>query len=307
MSNEPNSAAERSARGSGPAARWAEEPWGAVFVLYRPDLPAVERSLAVVRELGGSPLLVDNTPESAADPAWAAARGAELIFNGNRDGIAGALEEGFRWAESRGLPWLLTMDQDSVVRKEWLGPLLLWRGRLPGDAAILSADHVVDVEAFGLDCPEEMSLRRLRDTMTSGNLVRVEAWRNSPGFDRSLFIDQVDHDFCLKLGKAGYTVWRLVGAKMRHPLGAMTFHRVFGFRVHACHHSPSRWHTISRNLPRVALRHCLRYPKFACREVVHYAEMFLAMLVFEEDRPAKLRAAARGFRDLLLGRSGAPR
>ena len=111
----------------------------------------------------------------------------------------------------------------------------------------------------------------------------------------------------LRLGRAGFTVWRLVGAKMRHPLGAMTFHRILGLRVHACHHSPARWRTMSRNVPRVVLRHCLRYPKFSCREVVHYAEMFFAMLAFEEDRPAKIRAAALGIRDFLLGRTGAPR
>ncbi len=287
--------------------RWAEEPWGAVFVLYRPDLGTVERHVAVVREAGGAVLLVDNTPEPAVDSAWAAARGAELLFNGNRDGIAGALDEGCAWAGAKGLPWLLTMDQDSVVREEWLLPLLAARDRVPRDAGILAADHVVDVEAFGLDCPEEKRLRRLRDTMTSGNLVRIDAWRAVGGFDRSLFIDQVDHDFCLRLGRAGFTVWRLTGAKMRHPLGAMTFHRILGIRVHACHHSPARWRTMSRNVPRVALRHCLRYPKFSCREAVHYAEMLLAMLVFEEERPAKIRAAALGIRDFLLGRTGAPR
>ena len=286
---------------------WGTDPWMAVFVLYRPDMDAVERNLAVVRSLGGAALLVDNTPEPAMDASWALARGAEFLFNGNRDGIAGALEEGFLLAESRGTPWVLTMDQDSEVRSEWLEPLLRERARLPEDAGILSADHVVDVAKDGLDCSGEKRLRRMRDVMASGNLVRTAAWKAVGGFDRSLFIDQVDHDFCLRLGKAGFSVWRLVGARMRHPLGAATCHEICGLCLRSYHRPPVRWYTISRNFPRVAARHCLRYPKFACREVVHYAEMFLAMLVFEEDRPAKLRAAARGFRDLLLGRSGAPR
>lgn len=289
------------------AARRAEEPWGAAFVLYRPDRDAVERNLAVVRELGGTVLLVDNTPEPAVEPAWAAARGAELLFNGNRDGIAGALEEGCRWALSGGLRWLLTMDQDSDVREEWLVPLLRARALLPEDAAILSAEHAVDEAAFDAPRAGGTRLRRLRVVMTSGNLLRVEAWRNSPGFDRSLFIDQVDHDFCLKLGRAGFTIWRLDGAKMRHPLGETRKVRFLGRDLSVHSHPPFRWRTIARNVPRVAFRHFLFAPGFAVRELRTLFEMFSLMLLFEDERLAKAAEAARGFRDLLLGRSGEPR
>lgn len=305
MTNGPQSA---NARGECPGTdteRRADAPWGAVFVLWRPDLSAVERNIAVVRELGGRILLADNTPSPAVDFAWASNRGAELLFNGNRDGIAGALEEACRWAESRNLPWLLTMDQDSEVSPDWLCPLLASRAALPADAALVVPEHVTDSSRDFRSGPS-FELGRIRDAMASGNLLRLEAWRAVGGFDRTLFIDQVDHDFCLRLGCAGFSVWRLYGAKMRHPLGEGRRVRFLGRSVLVLSHPAFRWRTIARNVPRVSLRHLLREPGFAFREVSTLCKTFVLMLLFENDRRAKTFAGARGFLDFLRGRSGAP-
>lgn len=281
--------------------------FGALFVLFHPDLASVSRNVGVARSLGARVLLVDNTPEPVVDEGWALRNGCALIHNGNRDGIAGALERGFAWAERQGLEWLLTMDQDSEVARDWLALLLEAVPGLDPKTALVSAEHVTDVRTFGAECVSRPVLTPVRDTMTSGNLVRVASWKEVGGFDRSLFIDQVDHDFCLRLHDAGWDLFELRGAKMPHPLGDVTVHRLFWKKYHqVSNHSAFRRYTITRNRLRMIFRHCLRHPRFAARESLHFWTELLCILLYEKEKARKARMTLLGARDFMLRRWGGP-
>jgi rhamnosyltransferase len=47
--------------------------------------------------------------------------------------------------------------------------------------------------------------------MTSGCLTNLAIWDESGGFSDELFIDEVDHDYCLNVRRHGYRVVRLAG------------------------------------------------------------------------------------------------
>lgn len=62
--------------------------------------------------------------------------------------------------------------------------------------------------------------------MSSGCLIPRTTFNKVPSFDDDLFIDLVDHDFCLKVKKAGLEVLVVVDAQMGHSLGKVKCHRL---------------------------------------------------------------------------------
>ena len=279
--------------------------WGAFVVLYGPDLLIVARNAAALREAGARVLLVDNTPFRAMSDEWCDDRLCDVIRNGNRDGVAGAFEEGFLWAEREGLEWLLVLDQSSRVDPGWLLPLLDAASSAPDSAALFCPEHVEGKAVPS--APEGIVRVRERAVAANGNLVRVAAWKAVGGFDRSLFIDRVDQDFCLKLGCAGWSVIRLMGARMARPAGGATFHRFFWRRrQRVANLPPARWYTTTRNRIRVAGRYLFRRPEVAWLEFVHFLREYFCMLLFEDSKAAKVAAVCRALVDCVSWRGGAP-
>lgn len=280
--------------------------WGAFAVLYGPDLLTVARNVAALREAGARVLLVDNTPFRAMSDEWCDDRLCDVVRNGNRDGVAGAFEEGFLWAEREGLEWVLILDQSSRVDASWLLPLLDAASTAPDSAALFCPEHVEGRKAVPAG-PERIRRVRERAVAANGNLVRVAAWKAVGGFDRALFIDRVDQDFCLKLGCAGYGVFRLMGAKMVRPPGGATFHRFFWRRrQRVANLPPARWYTTTRNRIRVAGRYLFRRPEVAWSEFVHFLREYFCMLLFEDSKTAKIEAVCHALVDCVSGRGGAP-
>ena len=60
--------------------------------------------------------------------------------------------------------------------------------------------------------------------MTSGNLVNLDAFRQVGPFMDELFIDSVDHEYCIRLQINGYKVIQLNGVLLEHTLGERRKH-----------------------------------------------------------------------------------
>lgn len=281
--------------------------WGALFVLYFSDFQAVLERAERVVAAGGMVLLVDNTPEPQ-DLRSLPQGFFDYLHNKNEGGIAGALNRGAEWGERKGLEWLLTMDQDSSVELEWLEPLLKATAHVDQRCALLTPFHNTKTHPLPLiHNGEKEKIVPIRDAMSSGNLIRLSAWRAVGGFDERLFIDQVDHDFSLRLLDSKWWIGLLPSAVMQHPLGNVTFHKLpWRKRQPVSNHSPLRRYTITRNRLFVVCRHALRHPRFALRELLHLWNETLCLLLFEKERKLKLQMVFYGVRDFLLRRWGAP-
>jgi rhamnosyltransferase len=146
--------------------------------------------------------------------------------------------------------------------------------------------------------------RSLRSTITSGSLVRCEVLRRVGLFEERLFIDFVDHEFCLRLRRHGWLVVEAADVVLAHSMGSSQVRSVLGRRMVFTHHSPLRRYYITRNQLEVSARNLWFDPRWACRHLLHLAFGSVVVVLFEEQRLAKLQAVLRGVFDFATRRFG---
>jgi rhamnosyltransferase len=270
----------------------------AAVVTHHPG-PYLAYNLQALHRQGADVLVIDNgSPDLAA--VQRAAGACELLSNRTNLGIAAALNQAARAAQAGAYAWLATFDQDSHVPDGALAELVAIYNAHPDREriAILAMSHRDRAWGQGYrrgsDVLEEHGgWRSLRATITSGSLVRVGVFDRVGLFDERLFIDGVDHDFCLRCRRAGLLV--IEGSPvLEHSLGAVTKHRLLGRTIACTNHSPDRRYYITRNSLELSRRHSRADPSWALRNLAHVIDSSLGTLLFEDRRPAKAAAMIQG-------------
>lgn len=246
---------------------------GQVFVVDNSTPPA----LRVHNELGGNPRI-------------------SLIVPGKNIGIAAALNLAASAALKAGYDWLLTMDQDSRFHGKNLGDLV-------DSLAFVdtSTTGIVCARYADKDCYVEMRGHRfnaLLVTITSGSLLNLKAYGTTGPFLEKLFVDQVDHEYCLRLKRHGFKVLQAKGVVMDHRLGRPQY--FLGSCV--SHHPPFRRYYMTRNRFYVANLYRKTNPKFYWVEMARNAFEMLKILLAEKEKNRKLKAALTGYMDYRKGR-----
>jgi rhamnosyltransferase len=208
-----------------------------VVVLYEPKSEFLDNAFYLSRFVEKL-YLVDNSESRV----WGAKQrdfiasspNVEYIPFGGNKGVAYALNFGAQKALSEGANWLLTMDQDSAFVENGLPVLVDFAQRCdPKRVGIVSPVHWVS-GICPLPCEEVVEVLV---TMTSGNLVSLQAYKEVGGWREDFFIDSVDHEFCLRLQKRGFKVICYRASVLRHNLGKITRHRFLGREFCATNHN----------------------------------------------------------------------
>lgn len=215
---------------------------------------------------------------------------------GENRGVGYALNRGVERARQMGFAWLLTMDQDSVVDS---GLIRAYAAAIARDPSLVCLSPRIVAGAGA----EEAASRVVAYAITSGNLVRGSLFNEIGLYDEGFFVDCIDFDFCLRLRRAGYVVYRESQATMQHQLGEVMTVPTLAGRFYA-RHSPVRRYYMSRNFMYLMERYLARFPAFIVKLAVSY--LILAVFIgFLDTRPlASYRAAAHGVRDWMFRRLG---
>lgn len=278
------------------------------MVTYHPDADLPGRIARIAGQVSRV-YVVDNASGDAARRMLAGiARAdprAEPILLDTNEGVGAALNRACERAIADGFGWIVTLDQDSLVEPSLVADLASIRAEHPRpDAVLLVAAGYVLGDAR-LDAPP--GGRRWIETptaITSGSLVSLEAYRRVGPFREDYFIDSVDDEFCLRLRRDGGIVLRAVAPLMRHSLGKGRRHRILGREVTVSHHPAFRRYYMMRNQVLTLRAYGLREPRWAVLQLLRMARNVAALLLLEEDRRTKLRAACAGLWDGLRGRAG---
>lgn len=283
----------------------------AVVVTYEPgsDLAC---HLAALRSQVDSVIVIDNGSKDRASIARAVqATACHLIVNPHNLGVAAALSQAARLAQTESSAWLATFDQDSLIPPGAIDSLLALYERHPqrekiGILAMGHRDRATGRDYHhGLDIlVESGDWRAVRSTITSGSLVRVGLFNQVGLFDDALFIDAVDHEFCLRVRKHGWLVIEGRHQVLEHSIGDATEHYLLGRRIVCTHHSPLRRYYMTRNQLEVCGRNLLVDPVWAGKGVLQFAASSIAALLYERDKLAKLRAMCSGVAHFALRRFG---
>ena len=235
----------------------------AVVVTWHPDTATLGAMLQKLLPQVGALVLVDNASD---DPAIAelCARDRRITFmpQDTNLGLAAAFNHGIAWARAHDFQYVLLMDQDSLPADTMVAEL--WRAstelaphqRIAAVGPRFHDEHEQRDAPFvrirfpfnrklhcGAGCPERV---RCDFLISSGTLIPLEALATIGGMDESLFIDNVDMDWCFRARAEGFALYGVCAAHMEHRLGDAR-RRLPGAPRGVIVHAPQRLFFIMRN------------------------------------------------------------
>ncbi len=218
-----------------------------------------------------------------------------FIANKNNLGIARALNIAADQAIRDGYDFLLTMDQDSEVTPGMIKTLLdCLETSNPSSVGILSP---VQVYTSYKKKSSDKPCGDILTTMTSGNLLNLKAYRAIGPFLDKLFIDYVDHEYCMRLKINGFRIIQANNAVLNHPLGSVTEYQLLWKRFALGNHPPLRRYYITRNKFYLYDHYKKFFPDYFRPFFKYLAYEVVTILLYENDKLDKLRMILKGFLD----------
>lgn len=209
---------------------------GAVMVLYAPDLDVTDKAIEAILPQVDLLCIVDNTPGADLSARFTDNRIHYIAMSGN-SGIAAAQNRGTRWLLDRGVDFLVYTDQDSETRPDTIARLmhgytiLTDGGVKVGLAGTLPVNRETGepyrLSARRIDSPNDLrripgaeGISEYYSAISSISLIPRRAMLDNGGFDESLFIDGVDHEWCWRAWHThAYRTFIVRDAVIDHCLG----------------------------------------------------------------------------------------
>ena len=271
------------------------------IVTYEPNVQRLRENLSsmLTNKSAGCIIIVDN--HSSCQDILPQVTDEKIryviIRNSDNMGIAHALNQICEEAVKLDFEWVVTLDQDSVMQPGMLDNLT----------------HYTQQTDIGIICPriEDRNLGRLHAKniqgteyinycITSGNLVRLEAWKKVGGFSEELFLDGVDFDFCIKLHNNSFRILRVNDVYLTHEVGhgrriSLPFHH----QISILNHSPLRLYYITRNYLYIGKKYHRRW--YWTWEVL---KRILIVICYESNKRQKLQYIITGIQHFRKDRIG---
>ncbi len=278
-------------------------PIAAVVVLYQPKKYIFD-NIQSYYDFVELVIVIDNSemPDDKIKEWLASKNKIHTVINGSNLGIGKALNFGCEIAISKGFQWILTMDQDSSFSSDMMGCYLECFEQLDDTEtiAVISPIHIPSTIY-----PEHPCIaKETTHVMTSGNLLNLAAYQCIGGFNESLFIDEVDHDYCLKARLKQYRVVEMPHIHLAHELGEEVEIRKNGLSIKTRTHSPLRFYYITRNRLYIWRRYFKHFPSTEPIGLPNIVKPLLFALLYHDQKPRRLYHIGRGIFHFLIGRYG---
>lgn len=232
-------------------------------------------------------------------------QGVYPIVNAANFGLATALNQGIALAfDQLNVDYVTLLDQDSVPDDTL--PLALaseWEG-FPKNAVACIGPMLKDRKDLSATYAQndlEFSGRIPLTIPTSGTLIPRQAWRDIGPMLDSLFIDGIDHEWCLRATHKGYQIRLSLTVTMVHDMGDASM-KVLG-RYKPIHRSPIRHYFIVRNALFLASLDYLPL-KWRLVELAKTVRRIGVYLWVSSDRPKSFKLICRAMADGLRGHLG---
>lgn len=220
----------------------------AVVILYNPEetlLSNINTYYAYVNKI----YVFDNTESPLNKLDFSVYPKIELYSVGKNRGLAETLNIAADRAIEEGYEWLLTMDQDSYFTQSAFDNYI---------HCFSEFDHKSKVGVFGpvfrdkdTGCVPSCESKEVDILITSGALLNLKIFNKIGRFDEALFIDSVDHDYCIRTKLAGYSIIQFSTTCMLHELGKVvrrsSIKTLFLVKKEKKLHSPLRCYYMFRN------------------------------------------------------------
>jgi rhamnosyltransferase len=246
-------------------------------------------------------VIVDNTPEEGTPPPrrklFHDTEKVTLIENRSNLGISKALNQGLEYALTKGYEWILTLDQDTQCYPDMVDTLIEVSQACKSKPAVIGGNYR-DPRNNGSFVPTEgtESFLEQKTVITSGCLIDAGTAASIGGFREDYFIDQVDHEFCLRMRARGRKIAISRKIVMNHSVGIAGGVRVPFLGV-LPNHPPLRKYYIARNSVVTMATYWRHEPAWCMRRLTRLLLGLGLMALLEEQRIDKVRAFAGGVVD----------
>lgn len=203
--------------------RGEQERICAVVTAYFPDAAFGQRLAHVLPQVDAL-VVIDNTPGGGCtkrlDSLFSQTQHATVIELGDNKGIATALNKGLDHALANHCSLMVSLDQDSVCYPDMIDTLMTVRNEVPIQTAVIGGNYFDarnGISKIPVSGNKNWILQKT--VITSGCMIETSIAKELGGFREDYFIDQVDHEFCLRMRAHGYAVAMTRKPVMSHSVG----------------------------------------------------------------------------------------
>jgi rhamnosyltransferase len=275
-----------------------------VLVLFNPN-QSVIRLVRTLASGGYGVVAVINAADELILGELLGIRGASVLDNKENLGLATALNIGIRYAfDVNGSEFVALFDQDSAPDASMPRALVTELQESPAAKVACIGPILVDMKDVEARCASNNEPRRPggpRSIPTSGTVISKAAYDAIGPMMDELFIDGIDHEWCLRAWSKGYIVLVSKSTSMLHNLGDAGFN-YFG-QYKPIHRSPIRHYYIVRNAIHLAK---LGYLPLGWRmiELLKTVRRIFAYLVLSTNRMRTFRMIGCAICDGVASRMG---
>ena len=259
------------------------------IVLYNPKIERLKENIDAVSRQVDNVYCIDNDSKnkSEIDELLGRYSNVSIIYNNENKGIAFALNQLLSIAIDGEIDYLLTLDQDSVIGKEYIRRIMDFR--IDNDIALI-APNILDINDKEGLLLEKSGIRPVSDCITSGTVMNIAVCKKIGWFDEKMFIDYVDFEYCYRVIDSGYKIIRNNNVILSHQLGDGKVIKLFGKKSLVANHNPIRHYYLTRNLVYLMIK----YPKRSINFIKRIIKEFVFIILYEIDKIAKLKACMKG-------------
>lgn len=271
------------------------------IVLYNANSERLLENIIAVIDQVDKVVLYDNGSKNIEDieSKIGLIKYCELIKAPKNYGIAHALNNLASFAYHDGAKWLLTLDQDTVIEHNLIKTYQKYMD-LPQIGQLCC--RFEDRNNLKIKWDDYDKVEKVERAITSASLVNLVAWKSVDGFDESLFIDYVDHEFCTALIQHGYFNYQINYIGFLHELGHTEKHRLLWKSYCTTNHSAFRRYYMARNCILVARR----YHTSIWREFKWLFGEMARIILAEKDKRKKILNTLKGVKDGLTADTTRP-
>ncbi len=219
-------------------------------------------------------------------------------------GVAHSLNIGFTMAMTARARYILTLDQDADVPRDFVGLLTRAMDELNRDDVDWGAVGPGVVNGFAYAYTNRNGLMETQEIMQSGAVFRTEALRLAGLADESLVIDSVDTDLCLNLRKHGFEVFADGRVHLSHRIGRGQSISLLGKEISVTNHSSRRRYYLTRNRLVMFGRYGANERTWLLSGLFWLAVSTLLAVTVEDGRTQAFHEVRRGFVDAIKGTLG---
>lgn len=185
----------------------------AAVTLYHPDINMVDYILDI-RSYFEIIYLFDNT-ETQSDEIkkLLCQEGIKYATKKNNMGLAYGLNACCNAAYKDGFQWIILLDQDSMVTPDLLDGMKAFITKYDEEKLAVAVPAIDDNL---MHCVRTKKAKKRKAVITSGMILKLEAFRKNGYFNTELFLDGVDFEFCLRLYQNGYYILENQQVALQH-------------------------------------------------------------------------------------------